>query len=180
MRPIISLIGAALVVVLVLIAVSDRRDRQSTADEEETQWMIQAGMEAPRFSVVDAQGDSLRLADLRGRFVLLDFWFTSCPPCLDELPRLRALQHKYEDQFLVVGISIDRDRDRFARFLQREEINWPQVLDVLDNDNAVQALYQAPYYPSYWLVNPDGKIALHGRHVLQRLEDSGLQYEYHR
>ncbi|MBT6144625.1 MAG: TlpA family protein disulfide reductase, partial [Gemmatimonadetes bacterium] len=145
-----------------------------------TQWLIRTGMEAPGFGVVDAKGDSLRLGDFRGRYVLLDFWFTTCPPCLDELPRIRALQRKYADRFVVVGISIDRDRDRFSRFLQREEIDWPQVLDVLDNAGAVQAIYQAPYYPSYWLVNPDGEIALHGRHVLQRLEEAGLQYDYAR
>lgn len=174
MRWILATLGGAFVVVLILLASIDRQSQErSTSD-----WLVQSGMVAPVFHVVDAEGDSLSLADLKGKFVLLDFWFTTCPPCLDELPRLHALQSRYQDRLVVVGISIDRDRARFHRFLEREGIHWPQVLDMLDNEGAVQTLYRAPYYPSYWLINPDGEVALHGRHVLESMEASGLQYEY--
>lgn len=179
MRWIMSLLALALVVVLVLIGWTEQpASRGGETSATGTEWVIRNGMRAPVFGVQDVRGDSLRLQDLAGRYVLLDFWFTTCPPCLDELPRIRALQQKYAEQLVVVGVSIDRDRDRFDRFLEREKIDWPQVLDILDNAGAVQALYQAPYYPSYWLVNPDGEIALYGRHVLDELETAGLRYEY--
>lgn len=168
----LTVVGIAFVAVLVMLAAP--RPVQQNAE----QWVVKTGMEAPDFRVVDARGDSLRLSDLRGRFVLLDFWFTTCPPCLEELPRLKRLRMRYDEQLVVVGVSTDGDPRRFDAFLQRESIDWHQVLDYAQNAGAVHALYRVPYYPSYFLVDPEGRVAAHGRFVLEQLERQGLQYEY--
>jgi|GEM_PF-797284 len=175
MRWPMSLVAAALVAVGLAALVGRRTPDLSVP---QTNWAIQTNMVAPLFNAMDSKGDPLRLEDLRGRYVLLDFWFTTCPPCIDEVPRIRALQEKYAEQLTVVGVSIDRDREAFERFLQRQQMDWPQILDVLDNEGALQSLYQVSYYPSYWLVNPDGQVALHGRHVVGVMHSDGLRFNY--
>ncbi len=171
----LALIAAALAVVAML----GLAGRSEQGDASDSLWKIRAGMAAPVFRAVDTTGDSLSLNQWHGQYVLLDFWFTTCPPCLDELPRIRTLQQKYRGRLVVVGVSIDRNRAAFDRFVQREKMDWPQVLDVLDNEGALQSLYGAQYYPSYWLVNPDGQVAAHGRRVVDLVEAAGLRYEYH-
>jgi hypothetical protein len=76
-----------------------------------------------------------------------------------------------------VPVSTETERP-LIDLLLREQMDWPQILDVLDNEGALQSLYQVPTYPIYWLVNPKGQVALHGRHVVGVLHSDGLQFNY--
>src|SRR5229473_5354741 len=62
---------------------------------------------APAFAVRDLDGRDISAASLRGKVVLLNFWATWCPPCRAEIPDLVALQQKYRDQVVIIGISED-------------------------------------------------------------------------
>ena len=71
---------------------------------------------APEFAVVDVHGDTLRLADFRGRHVLLDFWFTTCGPCIEDTPELWEIYRaKQAHGFEIIGISIDHSREAVFR-----------------------------------------------------------------
>jgi len=83
--------------------------------------LAQPAHPAPPFSVRDLEGRTIRLHDLRGRPVVLDFWATWCAPCRVSMPELDALQERYAEQGLVVlGLSLDEDdTPAVKRFVER-------------------------------------------------------------
>ena len=89
---------------------------------------VQTPATAPEFALRDLAGKSHRLAEWRGKLVLLNFWATWCPPCREEIPLFIDLQRRYAGQGLqIVGISID-DPAAVARYWQDMKINYPLLL----------------------------------------------------
>ena len=85
---------------------------------------------AADFSLEDMQGKTHRLADYRGKWVLVNFWATWCPPCLSEIPELSSLHSAHKDSDLVViGIAMDSGSSRkVANFAEAHGISYPIVL----------------------------------------------------
>jgi thiol-disulfide isomerase/thioredoxin len=81
-----------------------------------------------KFTAVD--GREVDLDKMKGKVVLVDFWATTCGPCVAELPRVKAAFEKYQQKgFEVIGISCDTDKQKLERFLKEHEIAWPQYFD---------------------------------------------------
>ena len=81
-----------------------------------------------KFTAVD--GREVDLSQMRGKVVVVDFWSTTCGPCVAQLPRVKAAFEKYQQEgFEVVGISCDTDKHRLERFLKENGIGWPQYFD---------------------------------------------------
>ena len=79
---------------------------------------------APEFSLKDSNGQTVHLADYKGKVVLLDFWGTWCPPCVSAVPWLRDLQrHHAKEPFVIVGISSDSD-EGLLREAERRGSTW--------------------------------------------------------
>jgi len=84
---------------------------------------------APAFTVRDLDGRELSSASWRGKVVILNFWATWCPPCRAEIPDLVALQEKYRDNLVVIGISEDEGPpDAVKQFAARHNVNYPIVM----------------------------------------------------
>jgi thiol-disulfide isomerase/thioredoxin len=84
---------------------------------------------APGFSVRDLDGRELSSASWRGKVVILNFWATWCPPCRAEIPDLVALQDKYRDRLVVIGISEDEAPPEVVKqFAARHNVNYPIVM----------------------------------------------------
>jgi thiol-disulfide isomerase/thioredoxin len=112
------------------------------------------GSPAPRFSLpVVGRGDSLALASLNGRVVIVDFWASWCTPCEAAVPHLDAWQQRYAD-LRVVGISGD-DGDDIARYASTRTIAYPLVRD--DND-AVAAAYHVAALPTLVVIDRAGIV----------------------
>ena len=90
------------------------------------------GHPAPEFSLAAADGSTLTLDDLKGQPVLINFWATWCPPCLEEIPIFVRLQQQMGARGLqFVGIAID-ERDKVVNFARRNGINYPIMIGQLD------------------------------------------------
>ncbi len=116
------------------------------------------GQPAPDFALKDLDGKTLRLADLRGKAVLLNFWATWCPPCKAEIPWFVELQKQYGPQGLqIVGVNED-DNPRtadIAKFAADLKVNYPVVFGtdaMASNYGGVEAL------PTTFYIGRDGKI----------------------
>ena len=119
---------------------------------------ITKGEPAPDFAVVDVHGDTLRLADFRGRHVLLDFWFTTCGPCIEDTPKLVDIYNAKQAHGLeIIGISIDKSREAVLRYVEEHGIEWPQVLEI-ENETKPTAIYHIGGFPSYVWIGPDGVV----------------------
>lgn len=114
------------------------------------------GEQAPPFQLTADDGSGASLRDYRGKYVLLNFWATWCPPCIQELPSLNTLHRELEPNGLVVlGISVDENKQAYENFLERFDVDFPTVRDP---EMAVASLYGTSRYPETYLIDPDGYV----------------------
>jgi thiol-disulfide isomerase/thioredoxin len=110
-----------------------------------------------RFSAVD--GTIFDLAQLRGKVVLIDFWASWCPDCVRELPQIQKLDAAYRGSGLVVvGISLDRDRQAMTSFLTKKSITWPIYFDGKGWNNTYAVQYSVRQIPEIWIINKEGLV----------------------
>ena len=115
-----------------------------------------AGRRAPDFAL-EMSGRQTHLSELRGKVVVLDFWATWCPPCVQEAPSLNALQQRIESQGgVVLGISQDEDPDAYQKFLIEHGVNFPTYRDP---EKKIPGAYGTVMIPEVYLISRDGKIA---------------------
>lgn len=111
---------------------------------------------ADGFVLQDMQGHPQRLADYRGKWVLVNFWATWCPPCLAEVPELVALHNAHKDKDLVVvGIAMDSTPESVADFARRKKITYPLVLGT---EKSASQVGEVEVLPTSFLYGPDGKL----------------------
>ena len=109
------------------------------------------------FTALD--GRQVRLADLKGQVVLLDFWATWCGPCMSGLPRLKKAHETYRDKgFEIVGISFDRDRKALKRVVEGLQLGWPHYFEESQGQNQFGQRFGITHYPSMWLVDKQGIV----------------------
>jgi peroxiredoxin/protocatechuate 3,4-dioxygenase beta subunit len=115
---------------------------------------------APDFELTDADGKLLRLSNLAGKFVFLDFWATWCLPCRRELPYLKELATRFgaRDDFVLVSISLDEDETHWRDFIRKQQMNWRHALDKPGSPDAVARRYGVMAIPSTFLIGSDGTV----------------------
>ncbi len=117
------------------------------------------GAEAPDFAQATPEGKILRLSDLRGKVVLVDFWASWCGPCRRENPNVVRLYNTYKSKgFEILGVSLDRDRQRWLDAIKEDGLTWYHVSDLQQWSNAAALLYGVNSIPHTVLVDKDGKI----------------------
>ncbi|OED41724.1 hypothetical protein AB833_09265 [Chromatiales bacterium (ex Bugula neritina AB1)] len=112
---------------------------------------------APEFTLDSLEGESLQLADFKGQFVLLNFWATWCPPCLEEMPSMDEIYNRYKDQgFSVVAVSSDEEGQSIVQpFIDKLGVSFPVLLDT---DKSVSGKYGAVNLPLSFLLNREGEV----------------------
>jgi thiol-disulfide isomerase/thioredoxin len=123
------------------------------AQHEVTDWPAQPPL--PAIEALDLHGKTWRLADLRGRAVLLNFWASWCEPCRAEMPTLQVLADLYgPEQLAVLALNFKEAPATVARFVQRTGLRLPVLLDP---DGAIARACAVKVFPSTLLIAPDGR-----------------------
>lgn len=109
------------------------------------------------FTAVD--GRKVDMTDLRGKVVLVDFWATWCPPCVEEVPQLVETYEKLKDRgFEIVGISLDSDKAALEKFTAENKMTWPQFFDGKGWENEIAQRFRIQSVPTMWLFDREGKL----------------------
>ena len=116
------------------------------------------GQRAPDFTLIDSTGSPIKLSELKGKVVLLDFWATWCGGCKVEIPWYMEFETKYAKKGLAtIGVSIDDDGWKSVKpFLQEHKINYPIVIGTQGIANEYGGL---PSLPMTLLIDRSGKVA---------------------
>ena len=113
------------------------------------------GAVAPDFTVQDSDR-KVTLSDFRGKVVVLNFWATYCPPCIEETPSLVQLQQRLKDKGVtVVGVSWDVDEQAYYKFLKEHNIDY---LTVRDADQKSSGLYGTIKIPETYIIDRNGIV----------------------
>jgi len=125
------------------------------------------------FAQNDTEGRPVSLASFKGKYVLVDFWASWCRPCRQENPNVVKAYNKFKDKnFTVLGVSLDQDKAAWVKAIEKDNLAWTQVSDLLGWNNAVAQLYRVQSIPQNFLIDPDGKIIakdLRGEDLEKRL-----------
>jgi thiol-disulfide isomerase/thioredoxin len=114
---------------------------------------------APDFSLVTLGGDRIDSGQLGGKVVLLEFWATWCGPCVDSLPHVRSIATLMDrEPLLVVGVSVDREREVLDRFVAKHDVDWPQCWD--PEGALTRGIFGVRQFPTYVLIDHRGMIRL--------------------
>lgn len=113
---------------------------------------------APAFSLMDLDGHRVRLADLRGKSVMVEFWATWCGVCREEFGAMNAVQRSLSpDQRFYAIVADADDPARIRRFVAEHHIEYPVLLGT----DAVLRAYRVSVFPTTYFIGPDGKVAGH-------------------
>ena len=104
----------------------------------------------------DTLGNVHHLQELRGKYLLLDFWFSGCVPCIESFPEMREISEQMADSLEVVSISQDSEKE-WRRASARHGITWYNWND-LQRENGIFARFRVSSAPYYFLVSPEGKL----------------------
>ena len=137
-----------------------KEEEAPAAEDSDSDAKIKTGEAIPDLTVTDTDGKQYKLADLRGKYVFLDCWASWCGPCVAEIPNVKALRDATKDRtdFLLLGISLDRDRDAFKAAIKKHGIDWPQVFGPKSGGTEVFEALNGVGIPYTCLIGPDGKI----------------------
>jgi peroxiredoxin len=125
---------------------------------------------APDFTLRTMGGPNMRLAEQRGRVVMINFWATWCGPCRQELPELSKLYERYRGSgFVLMGVNVDDDVSNAAAVAAKLGVSFPVLLDT---DKRVSKLYDLSTMPSTVLVDRDGKVRYVHRGYLSGYENT--------
>lgn len=133
------------------------------------------GQLATNFAQTDDKGKLVSLSDLKGKYVLIDFWASWCGPCREEYPFLKKAYAKFKDKsFEIIGISLDNNKSSWLDAIKSNGFQWIQLSDLKGRENSVAKAYGVSAIPQNFLIDPQGKIIskdLRGEELLVKLAE---------
>ncbi len=116
----------------------------------------EVGHPAPDFTLKDLDGNTVRLSDLQGKVVFINFWATWCPPCRAEMPEIEAVHQEYKDKgVVVIGVDMSEPESMVRQYIQEGGFSW---IIALDSTGEVARDYQIVGIPTSFFLDKEGII----------------------
>src|SRR5437867_4307714 len=126
------------------------------------------GQAAPRFELSDLDGQTVSLAQLRGKIVMLDFWATWCAPCRISMPILDKLQREFSNDMVLLAVNLLEPRDLVREYVARQNVRSRVLLDPEGN---VMRQYESESIPMQVIIDQEGIVQLVNIGLSPRMED---------
>ena len=152
-----SILCVILLAMLLIWPAAPAKAQNAERPTPEQATLIKDGMAAPDFEVEMFDGSKVKLADLKGKVVLLNFWATWCPPCRAELTRVeKDIIEKFKGEpFVFLPVSRGEKKETVAAFREKMGYTFPMGLDT---DQSVYKKYAVTYIPRNFLIDKKGKV----------------------
>lgn len=132
--------------------------------------VLELGTKAPEVSAADTLGNTVKLSDFLGNYVVMDFWATWCRDCRHELPIFKEVYENYKDATIggaavkFLSVSFDRDEQAWKDMVKEEGLAWTQIGDIRAKwtEGEIAKDYQIGWIPTFYLIDPEGKIIAKG------------------
>ncbi|HUH73465.1 MAG TPA: TlpA disulfide reductase family protein [Chitinophagales bacterium] len=130
---------------------------------------IRLGHPAPEIAFPSPQGDTIRLSNLKGNYVLLDFWAAWCGPCRRKNPYIVSMYQNYKDKkfddgkvgFEIFSYSLDKNKSSWVNAIATDQLTWPNHAANLNADKrAADYAYGVQFIPTLFLIDPEGNIIM--------------------
>ncbi len=120
--------------------------------------VVVVGDKAPDFKIISDNGKPISRSDFGGKILVLNFWATWCPPCIEELPSLDEFQRQLKGQgVVVVGVSVDKNEKQYKDFLAKARVSFQTSRD---GDSSISAEYGTFKYPETYIINSKGEVVV--------------------
>ena len=136
--------------------VFQKKSNQPIYIQENPEAYFENGERALDFITNDIDGNHIKLSELKGKVVVLNFWFTKCHPCVDEMPNLNKLVKQYEDKNVTFLAITFNSKDTVQKFLKSHTFDYTIVPNATD----VISTYAAQSFPTSMVINKKGEIVL--------------------
>lgn len=168
----ILLTGIFLPFVLLLMSFCTSSDKE----EDYKANLLKVGTQAPSFALATPQGDTIRLADLQGKYVVLDFWASWCPDCQKDAPNMVKAYNMFKDKGITfVGISFDTDKEVWTKAISKYDIKYQQVSELKKwKETTVSKAYNIQWIPTMYLLDKQGKVlfgTVYSSEMISKLEE---------
>jgi peroxiredoxin len=154
-----KVIAAVVLVTLLTVAIVQAMDKKTEAPETTSQTTankegLAIGAKAPDFELKTLTGETVKLSNLKGKKVMLNFWATWCPPCKAEMPEMEQFSKNAGDDVVILAVNIDPQLD-VKGFVDENKITFPILLDA---DDKVNETYQIISIPTTYFIDSKGII----------------------
>ncbi|WP_338647894.1 TlpA disulfide reductase family protein [Flavobacterium sp. KS-LB2] len=111
------------------------------------------------FNLLDRNNNEFDTKSIKGKWILIDFWASWCGPCRKQLPELKKIyEENPKNNFEIVGVSIDEEKTKWTKALDKEQLNWINVNENKGFYGKIALKYNVDSVPRNYLINPEGKI----------------------
>ncbi len=138
----------------IVAAIQTRIDEQKS--KEEAAKKVAPGCMAPNFTLKTPEGTDLSLNQLRGKYLILDFWGSWCGWCIKGFPEMKNYYKKYSGKFEILGVDCNDSEEKWKEAIKKNELPWKHVYNT--RNSTVTTDYAIEGYPTKIVIDPDGKI----------------------